>query len=235
MTWGSRRIVLTLLAATVVQLHAIAGRAQSTTADGIEAFVRGDYPRAAEILKPIAERWPGEVDDAALFFMGAMYGNGLGLPQNIERSCALYERSGGAIQPGMFARLNMAIFQGLHPTLTVDQAANCQMLATIGFDDRFEPATFTLEPGHWITLDLSSRTQSVSAIWPDDHSDRVKAKQSVAVRETKCATVHRLTVRSNTIPEMSENLAGASTRSAVAGAFTLTTTGSVFAASRALG
>ena len=63
----------------------------------------------------------------------------------------------------MFARLNLAIFQGLHATLTVDQAANCLMLATIGFDHRFEPATFTLEPGHWITLDLSSRTQSVSA------------------------------------------------------------------------
>ena len=36
-----------------------------------------------------------------------------------------------------------------------------------------------------------------SAIWPDHHSYRVEAKQSVAMGETKCATAHGLPVRSN--------------------------------------
>ena len=37
------------------------------------------------------------------------------------------------------------------------------MLSQIGFDHGFEPATFTLEPGYWITLELSGKEQGVSA------------------------------------------------------------------------
>jgi TPR repeat protein len=66
-----------------------AAGAQASTEDGIKAFVRRDYQRAVEILKPIAERWQAQFDGAAVFFMAAMYANGLSLPQSMVRSCAV--------------------------------------------------------------------------------------------------------------------------------------------------
>jgi TPR repeat protein len=66
--------------------------AQTTTADGVEAFVRGDYQRAADILKPIAEKSPLP-DYAARFLMGAMYENGLGVTADQMRACASYMRA----------------------------------------------------------------------------------------------------------------------------------------------
>jgi len=50
-----------------------------STAEGIAAFVRGDYARAVEILKPAAERWHLPHDNIAAFFMAMMYENGLGI------------------------------------------------------------------------------------------------------------------------------------------------------------
>ncbi len=156
----ARSAGLILVVLSLLQLQARPGCAQTATSGGIDAFVRGDYQRAAQILKPIAERWPGQIDDAASFFMAALYANGLGLPRNVDRACALYSRSSGT---GPFARLNAAMFAALQPTLTADEQADCLMLATLGFDHRFEPATFNLDAGHWISIELSSRTQSVSA------------------------------------------------------------------------
>jgi TPR repeat protein len=133
--------------------------AQANTADGIEAFVRRDYQRAVEILKPIAERWQDQVDGAAVFFMAAMYANGLGLPQSLVRSCAVYFNLRDA---GPFARLNTDTFSAIRETLAADQWEECQSLASLGFDHRFEPARFILESGHWIAIDLSSKTPTPS-------------------------------------------------------------------------
>ncbi len=157
----ARSVGLVLLVVSLLQLHARPGRAQTAPPDGIDAFVRGDYQRAAQILKPVAERWPGEVDDAAAFFMAALYRNGLGIPRDLGRACALSVRASAGTGP--FARLNAAMFAALQPTLTETEQADCLMLATIGFDHRFERAIFNLDAGHWITIELSSRTQSVSA------------------------------------------------------------------------
>ena len=84
-----------------MQLPARPGRAQTSTADAIDAFVRGDYQRAAEILKPVTDRWPGKVDEVATFFMAALYENGLGMPQDVVRACALRFRS--EFSQGLFA------------------------------------------------------------------------------------------------------------------------------------
>ena len=45
---------------------------QTGTADGVAALGRGDYQRAVEILKPIAEDWRTN-DTAAQFFMAGLY------------------------------------------------------------------------------------------------------------------------------------------------------------------
>lgn len=64
----SRRVFI-----TVVLMIAAAGAAsgQTGTADGVAALLRGDYQRAAEILKPIAEDWRSE-DAPAQFFMAGL-------------------------------------------------------------------------------------------------------------------------------------------------------------------
>ena len=65
---------------TVAIITTIVGgvSAQTGTADGIVALARGDYQRAVEILKPIAEDWRGD-DTAAQFFMAGLYEAGRGV------------------------------------------------------------------------------------------------------------------------------------------------------------
>jgi TPR repeat protein len=65
---------------------------QTGTADGVAALARGDYQRAAEILKPIAEDWRSD-DTAAQFFMAGLYDTGRGVPADPLRACALYMRA----------------------------------------------------------------------------------------------------------------------------------------------
>ena len=163
---GARRVGLIGLVVSLVHLHAPPGHAQTAAADGIDAFVRGDYPRAAEILKPIAERWPGDVDDTAVFFMAALYANGLGVPRDVVRACALSLRAAGLGSgpgTGPFAHLNSTMSLALRSMLTPAQEADCHLLAFVGFEHRFEPVTFSLDTGHWIAIELSNQTHTVSA------------------------------------------------------------------------
>ena len=51
---------------------------QTGTADGVAAMARGDYQRAVEILKPIAEDWRSK-DTVAQFFMAGLYESGHGV------------------------------------------------------------------------------------------------------------------------------------------------------------
>src|ERR1700758_150513 len=82
----TRRRIL-LIAVALVTAAAVV-RAQTSTADGVEAFVRGDYQRAADILRPIAES--PQPDYAAKVLMGALYENGLGVAADRMRACAMY-------------------------------------------------------------------------------------------------------------------------------------------------
>src|SRR5262245_37333919 len=79
----------TAVAVIFVLLIATAARAQSTIADGVDAFMRGDYRRAADILNPIVEQSP-RPDAAAAFFLAVMYDTGLGVPADPIRACAFY-------------------------------------------------------------------------------------------------------------------------------------------------
>src|SRR5712691_11312210 len=44
--------------------------------------------------------------------------------------------------------------------MTREEYENCELLASLGFDHGFQPVTFELEPGHWISWDLKGATIS---------------------------------------------------------------------------
>ena len=129
--------------------------AQTGTADGVAALARGDYPRAAQILKPIAEDLRTN-DAAAQFFMAGLYESGRGVPADELRACALYQRATGNFDHP-FGREALFLFGRL---IGRGEAFNreCQQLANIGFDHGFQPATFFLGPAHAIEWTLAAAT-----------------------------------------------------------------------------
>jgi len=143
------------LAVATVTIIASAVSAQNGTADGVAALARGDYQRAVEILKPIAEDWRSD-DTAAQFFMAGLYEHGKGVPADPLRACALYARAASKYDTP-FGRQANPIFATL---IGRGQQFNdeCQLLANIGFDTGFEPATFDLGPGHSVEWTLSAAT-----------------------------------------------------------------------------
>ena len=140
------------------------GATHPNTVTGVEAFLRGDYTRAAEILRPVAEAWPsGASDDAAAFFMASLYDGGLGTPQDRVRACALYERAGKGTGPvGTMARAASAT---LRDTLTAAEWSDCVMLASVGTGHRFETLRVTLADDYWVSVDLrSTPTHAVTGV-----------------------------------------------------------------------
>ena len=141
-TWTRLALIAAVLTVTVRGTSA-----QTGTADGVVALARGDYQRAAEILKPIAEDLRTN-DTAAQFFMAGLYESGRGVAADALRACALYQRAAGN-SDHPFSR--EALF--LYARLIARGAAfisECQQLANIGFDDGFQPVTFVLGPAHSI-------------------------------------------------------------------------------------
>jgi hypothetical protein len=147
-----------LFSTTAFLIAASVAPAQTSTADGVAAFVRGDYQRAVEILKPLAERWPLKGDAVAEFVMGVLYANGLGVPRDPVRACALYTGTSG---DSAFGRQTAELFRALYASLSTADRERCVLLSSLGFDHRFEPVTFALDVGHWINFDLG--VQSVVA------------------------------------------------------------------------
>jgi hypothetical protein len=134
------------------------------TVPGVEALLRGDYTRAATILRPVVEAWPsGGSDDAAVLFLATLYDSGLGTPQDRVRACALYERA--AKNAGPVGTMARAAGAALRDTLTAGEWSDCQMLAVIGTRHRFEPVRVALADDYWVSVDLSSKpTQAVTAV-----------------------------------------------------------------------
>ncbi len=142
---------------TAAAVAAIAGSAsaQTGTADGVAALARGDYQRAVEILKPIAEDWRSN-DAAAQFFMAGLYETGHGVPADPLRACALYARAASKHE-NPFGREAFILFRAL-TVRGLDFDHECQFLANIGFDSGFEPVTFDLGPGHSVEWTLRAAT-----------------------------------------------------------------------------
>jgi hypothetical protein len=144
-----------LLASVLVAVSASASFGQTRTADGVTALARGDYPRAVEILKPIAEDWRTQ-DGAAQFFMAGLYESGRAVPVDPLRACALYLRATGAFDTP-FAELALTLVGGFRQR-GQEFDEHCQLLAGIGFDHGFEPRTFDLGNGHFVEWTLTAIT-----------------------------------------------------------------------------
>ncbi len=140
---------------SVVCLLLIVARAsaQSSTDDGIRALERGDFQRAAEILKPLAEDWRSR-DAAAQFFLAGLYESGRGVAADPLRACALYMRASGALESPFSARA-MPLFAALAGR-SREFEQECLLLGSVGFDHGFEPALFDLSPGHFVQWTLAA-------------------------------------------------------------------------------
>ena len=74
--------------------------AQTTTDDGVRAFVQGNYALAARILSPLAES-SAEPDATAQFFMAMLYASGKGVAMDSLRACTLFGAAATPSNPFM--------------------------------------------------------------------------------------------------------------------------------------
>jgi hypothetical protein len=142
-----------ILAAAVIAGAVDSASGQTQTADGVAAIARGDYQRAAEILKPLAEDLRSS-DTAAQFFMAGLYETGRGVAPDPLRACALYSRAVSKHEHP-FGQAAVPLFFTSSRRGGQEFDEECQLLANIGFEHGFEPATFHLGPGHSIELTLT--------------------------------------------------------------------------------
>jgi hypothetical protein len=132
------------------------GEAQSRTSDAVSAMLRGDYARAAEILEPIVQDWR-QRDPAAAFFMATLYDTGRGGVQDPMRACALYQQAFSDEQ-SVYAPTAQLLQRRLWTARGNEWFAECQLVANIGIDHRFQPETFALGVGHSVDWTLSAAT-----------------------------------------------------------------------------
>src|SRR5690349_10564779 len=76
--------------------------AQTSTTDGVQALLRGEYERAVRILQPLTEQ-PTDPDPIAQFFFAALQESSRsslpgGAPSQV-RACALYVAAGQSSNP----------------------------------------------------------------------------------------------------------------------------------------
>jgi hypothetical protein len=130
-----------------------ANRAGLTPAEaGAAAFASGDFVRAAQILRPLAEgATPG--DGAAAFLVGVMYENGLGLSPDDVKACAMYLRASQTSPLGDWPQ--DVLVQTVASRLTSAQFQMASTLSIVGLDSGFEPMVATLGSAQWVTIDLS--------------------------------------------------------------------------------
>jgi hypothetical protein len=135
-----------LLAACILVIPADT-TAQTTAADGVQAFLRGDHASAIRILKPLAEDGPG-VDPVAAFFLALAYQSSPGLGGSM-RVCGLFRRAAAATSPVAAQAQRMAEKLSGVSGLAFEQ---CMLASVRGWG---EPAwmTFTLSPGHRVRID----------------------------------------------------------------------------------
>ena len=136
--------VLTLLAAPAA--------AQSTTEDGIRAFVGGDYQAAGRILKPLADD-PAGTDPATQFFLAVLYHTGLGVGRDESRACSLFLRA--AAREHAFTEQSATIAAFMRELLGDGAPLLCVA------EERWQggpPASFVLGPDHRIVFADTSIT-----------------------------------------------------------------------------
>ena len=125
-----------------------AASAQTSTADGVRALIRGDDAAAVRILRPLAED-TSQPDPLALFFLATLYQSGRGVVQDDIRACGLYLKAATSASPLMTQSLALA--QAIHRDEPL--VRDLCTAASVG-SWRDPPATsFTLGPDHWVRID----------------------------------------------------------------------------------
>ena len=142
------------LALLIAAAAGVGVAAQGRTADGVSAMMRGDYQAAAAILQPIAED-RRQRDPVAAFFMATLYDNGRGVPLDPMRACALYQQA-FFDDDSVYAPTAQLLQRRLWLARGNDWFAECQLVANIGIDHRFQPETFTLGAGQSVEWTLTS-------------------------------------------------------------------------------
>ena len=163
MTRARVSLILLILAATGAGIGA-----QNRTGDAVSAILRGDYQQAAAILQPIVEDRLHR-DPAAAFFMATLYDNGRGVAGDPMRACALYQQAFQDMS-SVYAPTAQLLQRRLWMARGNDWFAECQLVANIGIDHRFEPQTFTLGAGHSVEWTLTAATvtygtQTKRTVW----------------------------------------------------------------------
>lgn len=122
-----------------------AAMAQSATEAGIRAMLRGDYPNAIRILRPLAND-DAHPDPVAQFFLALAYESGLA-DGGRTRACGLFLRVAG--QAGPFAEQSAALASAIRRELGEPGA---QMCVADGGWQGGPPQSFPLGPGRGITF-----------------------------------------------------------------------------------
>jgi TPR repeat protein len=81
--------ILTLLAGGLLAFGVFGVADAGPLEDAASAYQRGDYSRAMSLLRPLAERG----NAVALYDLGEMYFNGLGVPRDYGQAVAMYRKS----------------------------------------------------------------------------------------------------------------------------------------------
>lgn len=130
--------------------------AQTTTSDGVQAFLRGDYEAASRILKPLAEG-TSQPDPIAQFFLASLYDSGRGVARNRLRACSLYASAASPASPLTRQALDIVQTIGESWAAAPAAAAVCAPVNILPWVEA-SPASFTLGAGHWIRIDAASTT-----------------------------------------------------------------------------
>jgi hypothetical protein len=128
--------------------------AQTTTRDGVQALLRGDYQTAARILRPLAED-SAQPDPTAQFFLATMYDSGHGMAPSSFRACGMYLAAATPQNP--FMRQSLGLARAFREQ---SSPAIAQLCTPIGTDDygHLPSASFDLAADHKIILDASGAT-----------------------------------------------------------------------------
>jgi hypothetical protein len=132
-----------------VALAPVAAGAQATTADGVQAILRGDYQAAVRILRPLSETVEAP-DPLAQFFMAMLYESGHGVPRDIMRACGLYLNAAKPGNPLAGQAVDLArVIQGP----SGGRFAEFCDAASASHSSPAPPRSFTLAPDHVVTID----------------------------------------------------------------------------------
>jgi hypothetical protein len=139
----------------VIALFAPRAVASQTTAEGVQALIRGDYAAAVRILEPLANDFR-QPDPVAQFFMATLYQTGRGVESDPIRACGLFSRAATPESPLLVQALTLA--RAIHRDVPIVRDL-CS--AGSAHEWREPPATsFALGPAHSVRIDATSITVS---------------------------------------------------------------------------